>query len=52
MSYRRFLRARGSTAGRGGRSFFSGDYRLGPAPCGDLRPILVRDLRGMKKNPA
>jgi hypothetical protein len=45
--------ARGlSTAGCGGRSFFSGDYRLGPAPCGDLRLILARDLRGMKKTPA
>src|SRR6266536_2218828 len=39
-------------AGCGGRSSFSGDYRLGPAPCGNFRPILVRDLRGMRKRPA
>jgi hypothetical protein len=48
----RHLRTRvPKTSGCGGQSFFSGDYRLGPAPSGDLRPILVRDLRGMQKKP-
>jgi hypothetical protein len=37
------------TSGHLGRSSFSGDYRLRPAPCGDFKLILVRDLRGMKK---
>ena len=37
------------TSGCFGRSSFSGDYRLRPAPCGDFRLILVRDLRGMKE---
>jgi hypothetical protein len=40
------------TSGHLGRSSFSGDYRLGAAPCGDFRPILARDLRGMQKKPA
>ena len=41
---------RWKTSGRFGRSSFSGDYRLRPAPCGDFRLILVRDLRGMKRS--
>jgi hypothetical protein len=36
-------------AGCGGRSSLCGDYRFGPAPCGHFRPILVRNLRGMKR---
>jgi dienelactone hydrolase len=39
-----------STAGRSGRSSFSGDYRLRPASCGDFTPIPPRDLRGMKRS--
>ena len=41
---------RDTTSGCRGRSFLSGDLRLGPAPCGDFRPILARDLRGMKRS--
>jgi hypothetical protein len=40
------------TSGCCGRSSFCGDHRLGAAPCGDFRPILARDLRGMQKKPA
>ena len=39
------------TSGWFGRSSFSGDYRPRPAPCGDFRLILVRDLRGVKRSP-
>ncbi len=38
------------TSGHLGRSSFSGDYRLRPAPCGDFRPIPARDLRGMPRS--
>jgi len=38
------------TSGWLGRSSFSGDYRLRPAPCGDSKLILVRDLRGMNRS--
>ena len=41
---------RRKTSGWFGRSSFSGDYRLRPAPCGDFRLILVRDLRGVKRS--
>src|SRR5919204_4127383 len=38
------------TSGGLGRSSLCGDYRLAPAPCGDFRLILARDLRGMKRS--
>ena len=40
----------GRPPGHLGRSSFSGDYRLRPAPCGDFRPIPAPDLRGMKRS--
>jgi hypothetical protein len=43
-------RHRGSNAGHIGRSSFSGDYRLRPAPFGDFRLLPVRDLRGMERS--
>src|SRR5919197_2141673 len=41
---------RDKTSGSSGRSSCSEDSRLGPAPCGSFRPILARDLRGMKRS--
>jgi len=38
------------TSGHLGRSSFSGDSRRPPAPGGDFKLILVRDLRGMKRS--
>jgi hypothetical protein len=40
------------TSGLVGRPSSCGDYRLQPAPGGDSRPVLVRDLCGMREKPA
>jgi hypothetical protein len=34
----------GKTSGCRGRSFFSGDQRLGPAPCGDFKVDFWRGI--------